>query len=65
MDLNSLGLISSYDLPHDYYISDAGGKHHFKTKGNDNVTFEDQLKVIDEGKLGTLVQILIHPDWWF
>ena len=65
VDLDILNLISSYDLPHDYYLSDAGGKHHFKGKNGDGLTFNDQLEVLRHGKPGSLVQILIHPDWWF
>jgi len=70
VDIESLGLISSYQLPHDYYLSDAMGLHHFDSTYHFHDTymrarFLDSLKLLDQLPKGTLVQILIHPDWWF
>jgi hypothetical protein len=65
VDLKSLNLESSYFLPHDYYLSDAGGFHHFTYLNNRKETITEKLQILDEIALGSLVQILIHPDWWF
>jgi hypothetical protein len=65
VDLKSLKLESSYFLPHDYYLSDAGGSHHFTYLNNKKETIMEKLRIIDEITPGSLVQILIHPDWWF
>ncbi|MFX1282162.1 MAG: hypothetical protein ACFFB5_00845 [Promethearchaeota archaeon] len=65
VDLKSLELKSSYQLPYDQYLSEAGGFHHFESKNNKKETFMEKLKVVDKITTGSLVQILIHPDWWF
>jgi hypothetical protein len=70
VDLNSLGLVSAYHLFHDYYLSDAMGLHHFDRcyyfdPSYMHPRFLDNLKLLDQLPKGTLVQILIHPDWWF
>ena len=64
INLSALQLHSSYDIPHDQYLSEAGGFHHF-LRDNRKITFIDSLAIIDNLSSGTLVQILIHPDWWF
>lgn len=65
VDLESLKLKSSYQLPYNHYLSEAGGFHHFKSRNNKKETFLEKLKVLDEITIGSLVQILVHPDWWF
>jgi len=65
VDLKSLNLESSYQLPYDNYLSDAGGFHHFISHNNKKVTFIEKLTALDETAFGSLVQILVHPDWWF
>lgn len=63
VNLDELGLISSYDIAHDLYLGDVGGKHHFVFKGK-KMRFCESIDLIEEQPNGTLVQILIHPDWW-
>ena len=50
---------SCYDLKNDHYISDAGGYDMFKRFGHH--LFQKLTKTTK----GEIVQILIHPDWWF
>lgn len=50
---------SCYDLKRDHYISDAGGYDMFKRFGHH--LFQKLTKTAK----GEIVQILIHPDWWF
>ncbi len=70
VDLDSLDLVSSYNIPHDYYLSDAMGLHNFKKSYYFNPQYMDScflntLKMLNLLPKGSLVQILIHPDWWF
>ncbi|MHA2243688.1 MAG: hypothetical protein ACXADY_01835 [Candidatus Hodarchaeales archaeon] len=65
VDLESLKLKSSYQLPYDLYLSDAGGFHHFTSINSKKETFMEKLKMLDEITIGSIVQILVHPDWWF
>jgi hypothetical protein len=43
----------------DMYLSDAGGKR-LRNKER-----KHRLERIHEAKPGQIIQILIHPDWWF
>ncbi|MHA1169120.1 MAG: hypothetical protein ACTSRU_14940 [Candidatus Hodarchaeales archaeon] len=60
-DINqeALEVYSAYDLEQDMYISDAGGKRLIDLKG------KHILEKIDEAQQGHIIQILIHPDWWY
>jgi hypothetical protein len=64
IDLEEFKLISAYDLPNDIYISDAGGLRKYLVS-NQNAPFIDNLEVIFSLPKGSLVQILLHSDWWF
>ena len=64
VDFSKLGIFSAYSLPYDYYTSDSGGRHHFQ-KENKRKTFLQTLEFIFSLPTGSLVQINIHPDWWF
>ncbi|OLS25416.1 MAG: hypothetical protein HeimC2_18730 [Candidatus Heimdallarchaeota archaeon LC_2] len=64
INLEELGLHSAYDINHDFYLSEAGGLHHFNREEG-GITFEDQIKILSNPPKGKLIQILIHPDWWF
>jgi hypothetical protein len=64
IDLSNLGLISAYDLPFDSYISDAGGLRTY-TVGDKKAAFIDNLEIIFSMEKGTLVQVLLHSDWWY
>ncbi|NPD87302.1 MAG: hypothetical protein HGN29_01180 [Asgard group archaeon] len=59
VDKAKLDVWSTYDMKRDIYITDAGGKNMFKQHGSH---IFDKLK---EAKLGDVVQILIHADWWY
>lgn len=64
LDLTEYNLKSAYRIGHDLYISEAGGKHHFIVDKK-SVTFWDKLAILDDLPKGSVVQILIHADWWF
>lgn len=64
LNFAKLGLFSPWSLPYDSYIHDSGGLHRFKT-GNSRKTFLRILEDVFFMPLGSLVQINIHPDWWF
>ena len=59
IDHETLQIYSVYDLERDMYISDAGGKSLIDSQGR------HILKKIEEAQPGQIVQVLIHPDWWF
>ncbi|RDE14612.1 MAG: hypothetical protein C4K48_06080 [Candidatus Thorarchaeota archaeon] len=59
LDRESLQVWSAYDMKYDFYISDAGGGRIIDSQGR------HILGRVDEAKLGQVVQVLIHPDWWF
>jgi hypothetical protein len=59
LDRESLQVWSAYDMKYDLYISDAGGKRIIDSQDR------HILEGIDEAKSGQVVQVLIHPDWWF
>ncbi len=59
IDKDRLQLKSLYDMNPDRYLSDAGGKR-LRNKG-EKILFGR----VYEAKAGEVVQILIHPDWWF
>jgi len=59
LDHKSLQIWSAYDLKYDLYISDAGGRRIIDSQG------KHILKIMNEAKVGQVVQVLIHPDWWF
>ena len=46
-------------MKYDHYLSDAGGNNMIRTKGSH--IFDN----LQKAKLGELVQVLIHADWWF
>lgn len=59
VDKDRLQIKSFYDMNPDMYLSDAGGKR--LKKKDEKVLFGR----VYEAKPGDVVQILIHPDWWF
>jgi len=59
LDPKSLQVWSAYDMKYDLYISDAGGRRIIDSQG------KHILKIMNEAKVGQVVQVLIHPDWWF
>ncbi len=59
LDRESLQVWSAYDMKYDIYISDAGGKRIIDSRGR------HILGRVGETKPGQVVQVLIHPDWWF
>ncbi len=59
VDKSALGISSAYDMKHDLYLSDAGGK---RLSGKDGKYLFDRIY---EAKPGQIIQVLIHPDWWF
>jgi hypothetical protein len=60
-DINQeeLGIRSVYELHKDIYISDAGGKSLIDEQDR------HALDRVSEAEPDQVVQILIHPDWWF
>ena len=50
---------SCYDMKYDHYISDAGGFDMYKQFGH------HIFQKLTQTKKGEIVQILIHPDWWY
>ncbi len=50
---------SAYDLKNDKYLTDAGGKNLIDSEGN------HLIEEIYSAKAGQVVQVLIHPDWWY
>jgi len=59
VDKSSLSISSAYDMENDLYLSDAGGK---RLRGKNGKYLFDRIY---EAKPGQIVQVLIHPDWWF
>lgn len=59
VDKDRLQIKSFYDMNPDLYISDAGGK---RLRNKDEKILFGRVY---EAKPGSVVQILIHPDWWF
>ncbi|MFW9956849.1 MAG: hypothetical protein ACFFCT_02150 [Candidatus Odinarchaeota archaeon] len=59
LDRESLQVWSAYDIKHDLYISEAGGKRIVDSEG------KHILQKIEETTMGQVIQVLIHPDWWF
>ncbi|MHA1633040.1 MAG: hypothetical protein ACTSUZ_00625 [Candidatus Thorarchaeota archaeon] len=59
IDHETLQVQSVYDLERDMYISDAGGRILIDSQGRHS------LKKIEEAQPGQVIQVLIHPDWWF
>jgi len=51
--------VYAYDLNNDKYLSDAGGKNLIDSQGR------HLLEEISNTKQGQVVQVLIHPDWWY
>lgn len=64
INLEELNLYSAYEIHHDIYLSEAGGLHHFK-RSEGKITFDKQIEILDNPPIGKVIQILIHPDWWF
>lgn len=64
VNLEELNLVSAYDLYKTHYISEAGGLRKVSEQfGSTNINAQlNQIKHLDNG---SVVQILIHPDWWF
>ncbi|MFW9767197.1 MAG: hypothetical protein ACFFF9_13600 [Candidatus Thorarchaeota archaeon] len=58
VDKEALQISSAYDVQSDMYLSDAGGKR-LKDK---KVLY--RFNRLYEAKVGQIVQVLIHPDWW-
>jgi hypothetical protein len=58
IDQEAIQVRSAYDVKHDLYLSDAGGK---RLSGYDDKYLFDRIY---EAKPGQIVQVLIHPDWW-
>ncbi|MHA1423999.1 MAG: hypothetical protein ACTSSD_18095 [Candidatus Thorarchaeota archaeon] len=59
VDKAALKISSAYDMKWDMYLSDAGGKR-LRNKDKKHL-----LERIHEANPGQIIQILIHPDWWF
>ena len=59
VDKSGLRISSAYDMKHDLYLSDAGGK---RLSEKDGKYLFDRIY---EAKPGQIIQVLIHPDWWF
>ncbi|TFG34235.1 hypothetical protein EU527_04240 [Candidatus Thorarchaeota archaeon] len=59
MDKEELEVSSAYEMKYDLYLSDAGGK---RLRDKDGKYLFDRVY---EAKPGDIVQVLIHPDWWF
>jgi hypothetical protein len=59
LDHELLQVWSAYDIRHDLYISEAGGRRIIDSQGR------HILQKIEEATTGQVVQVLIHPDWWF
>lgn len=59
IDKKKLDIRSAYDLKYDFYITEAGGKDMIKNTGN------HIFNKIKEAKTGNIIQVLVHPDWWY
>lgn len=59
VDKAKIRVSSAYDMKYDMYLSDAGGKSLRDKTGK--YLFER----VYEAKPGQVVQVLIHPDWWY
>ncbi|MHA1169823.1 MAG: hypothetical protein ACTSRU_18495 [Candidatus Hodarchaeales archaeon] len=59
VDKSALQISSAYDMKWDMYLSDAGGKR-LRNKDGKHL-----LEKIHEAEPGQIIQILIHPDWWY
>jgi hypothetical protein len=59
VDKAKLQVSSAYDMKSDLYLSDAGGK---RLRSKDGKYLFDRIY---EAKPGQIVQVLIHPDWWY
>lgn len=54
-----LGIRSVYEMHSDIYISDAGGKSLIDSQGR------HALEKVNDAVPDQVVQVLVHPDWWF
>jgi hypothetical protein len=61
VDKEALRVSSAYDMKYDLYLSDAGGKR----LSDKNRKWKYLFDRIYEAKPGQIVQVLIHPDWWY
>jgi hypothetical protein len=59
VDKMALEITSAYDMKYDMYLSDAGGK---RLRDKHGKYLFDRIY---EAKPGQIVQVLIHPDWWY
>lgn len=59
IDSDALQVWSAYEMKFNSYISDAGGKDMIRV--NKRHAFEG----LKEAKPGDVVQVLVHPDWWY
>lgn len=59
IEKDTLQIYSAYDMKYDIYLSDAGGKTLVDSEG------KHILKRIDKAQPGQVIQVLIHPDWWY
>lgn len=64
VDFDQIGVYSAYNVGHDYYISDSGGLHHFNNFYGKKTFISDMLDSLFDVPKNSIVQILIHPDWW-
>ncbi len=64
INLKELNLYSAYDIGHEFYLSEAGGLHHFK-RSKGKMSFDKQIEILNNPPISKVIQILIHPDWWF
>lgn len=59
IDQEKMDVWSAYDLKYNLYITEAGGKDMIK-----NIGYHIFNKIKD-AKSGEIVQVLVHPDWWY
>ena len=64
IDLKRLEVTSAYFIGFDRYISEAGGNRLF-LRDNKYTSIKEELESLFSETKGTVVEILIHPDWWF
>ena len=64
VDFDQIGVYSAYSIGHDHYISDSGGLHHYDNFYGKRIFISDMLESLFDVPKNSIVQILIHPDWW-
>ena len=64
IDLEKLEVTSMYSVGYDRFITEAGGMRLF-LRNEKYVSIKDELESLFNERKGTVVEILIHSDWWF